>query len=269
MTHFPVLSEEWAKNAQEERLLGISLTGILDCPLFTPLIKDPKNTQVMDNLEKLRDYAVSVNAEYAELLGINPSAAVTTVKPSGSVSLLVNSSSGIHPRWSKYYIRRVRINSGDPLLALAKSMGTPMSPEVGQNSENATTWVLSFPVKAPEECITRYDMTALEQLELWLTFRKRWSEHSVSCTIYVGEDEWLSVGNWVYEHWDSITGLAFLPKDNGVYPLAPYTEITEEEYDRLVSSFKAINYCKLPRYEKSDTTRIEREFACTGNKCEL
>jgi len=269
LTHFPFLSEEWKRNAEEERLLGVSLTGILDCPLFSCLAKDPRNAQAIEKIEELRNYAVRVSEEWADLLGINHSAAVSCVKPSGSVSILVNSSSGIHPRWSKYYIRRVRINSGDPLLALARDHGVPVSPEVGQSAENATTWVLSFPVKAPEGCVTRHDITALEQLELWLTLRKRWAEHSVSCTIYVDESEWLAVGNWVYEHWDAITGLSFLPKDSGIYPLAPYTEITKEEYERLAASLKPIDYCKLPRYERVDTTRIEREWACTGDKCEL
>jgi len=269
LTHFPYLNPEWAQNAKEEALLGVSITGQMDCPIFVEMLKNPHDPAHAELLRSLRDYAVSVNQTYAALLGINPAAAVTCVKPSGTASLVVDSSPGIHPRYSKYYIRRIRISSHDPVFEFLRDSGVPCVPEVGQSAESANTWVFEFPVKAPDNCVTRKDITSLQQMDYWLLLRKHWAEHSVSATIYVEDDSWVPLGNKVYENFDHITGLSFLPKDEHKYPLAPYEEITEEEYLELVDKFPDIDFSKLSRYEKVDTTTVAQEYACTAGACEL
>lgn len=253
------LSEKWKKNAEQERLLGVSMTGQMDNPeILTP-----------ENLESLRDYAIGVNVEYARKLGIKRSAAITCSKPSGTVSQLVDSASGFHPRYSKFYIRRIRISATDPLFKMMRDQGFKFVPEVGQSEKDASTWVIEFPIKSPEGCITRNDMTALEQLEQWLKIKKNWAEHTVSATIYVDEGEWLKVGNWVYEHFSDISGISFLPKNNHIYQLAPYEEITEKQYLSMLPEQKSVDYSKLSAYEKEDWTEGAQTLACVGDRCEL
>lgn len=254
-----IVSKEWKKNCEEERLLGVSLTGQMDNPaLLTP-----------DNLQELRDYAIGVNVKYAKKLGIKRAAAITLTKPSGTVSQLVDSSSGFHTRYAKFYIRRVRISGSDPLYKMMKDQGVQFRPENNQTEKDATTWVCSFAVKSPDNAITRNDMTAVEQLEQWLKIKTNWAEHTVSATIYVGDEEWFEVGNWVYEHFDDISGLSFLPKDSGLYQQAPYEEITEQQYNELKAKEPIIDYSQLSKYELEDMGEGSGEQACTSDKCEI
>jgi hypothetical protein len=210
-----------------------------------------------------------VNREYAEKLGISPSAAITTTKPEGNSSQLTDASSGLHVRWSPYYIRRVRVNASDPLLKLMRDQGVPMEPEVGQNPEEASTWVISFPVKSPKGATTRKDVGALEQLEYWLRVKQNYTEHQPSCTVYVRDDEWPLVQSWVYTHWDIIGGLSFLPSSDSIYRLAPYEEIDEATYLKLVEEFPKIDYSLLSQYEHEDNTTGARELACSAGGCEI
>lgn len=264
LTQFNFVSDEWKNNVEEERLLGVSLTGICDNSFFaTP------SAALKDTLERLNVYCQEVANEWADALKINRPTARTTVKPSGTVSQLVNSSSGIHPRYSKYYIRRVRVTATDPVAKYLVDKGITWQPEVGEFIENHNTKVFEFPIKSPDNCVTRHNVTALDQLELWKFYKQYWTDHNPSCTIYVDDSEWLSVGAWVYENWDKIGGLSFLPKDGGVYPLAPYEEITKEEYEELSSNFPELNFNDLYEYEKVDSTEGAREFACVGGVCEL
>lgn len=257
---FHYLSPQWIKHQEEERLLGVSLTGQYDCPLV-------RQAEV---LQKLRSRCIEVNREYAHRLGINPSAAITCVKPEGTLSQLVNSSSGIHPRFSPYYIRRIRISAHDPLFKMIRDQGLPYVPETGQTRENMTTAVLEFPVKSPEGAICAQDLSALDQLEYWLLLKKNYTEHNPSFTCYIGKDEWIQVALWLYEHWDYIGGLSFLPRgDEHIYPLAPYEEIKKEEYEKRKSQFPILDFSKLIYYEKSDQTEVKKELACVGGACEL
>lgn len=259
LTHFPYLREGWKANCEEERLLGVSATGQAD----NRIMDDP------DIEAMLRDEAIVANQEWSKKLGINPSTAVTCVKPSGTASQLVSSSSGLHVRWAPYYIRRVRISTTDPLLTFMKTIGVPCEPEVGQEPKTATTWVLSFPVKSPEGAKTRKDVTALQQCESWLVRKKYFTEHNPSCTIYVKSHEWIAVMNWVYEHWGEIGGLSFLPSDDHVYRLAPYEEITKEQYEELVAAFpKDIDYSILAALEDDDNTSGGGN-GCEGSLCEV
>jgi hypothetical protein len=252
-TYFPYLSKEWKENCEEERLLGVSITGQMDNrELLTP-----------DVLKALKRKAIKVAKHASEKMDINMPSAITCVKPSGTVSQLVDSASGIHTRYSQYYIRRYRISSMDPLYRMLKDQGVPMNPEVGQIPENATTWVLEFPVKAPTDCITRNDLTAIEQLE------HNWCEHNASATIYVKDQEWFEVGNWVYKNWDSINGVSFLPHDGGIYELAPYEEINKDKYNKLVKEFPKIDYSQLSRYELEDQTEGSQNLACVSGVCEI
>lgn len=256
---FKYLRPLWSKNCGFERLLGVSLTGQLDNPkLFTP-----------DKLEILRKYAIKVNKQAAKIFNINQSVAITCGKPSGSVSQVVDAASGMHPRRSPFYIRRYRISSNDPLFLMLRDQGVKFSPENGQTVENATTMVVSFPIKAPKNSIFVADMSAIDQLKWYLKLQKHWCEHSQSCTIYVGDDEWASVGAFVYEHLDEIIGVSFLPRDNGVYKQAPEEEITEEQYKKMLDEFPKIDYSKLSLYETEDNTSGAQTLACTGNKCEI
>jgi ribonucleoside-triphosphate reductase len=264
LTRFKYLSEEWRRNCEEERLLGVDITGQMDCPLLRP--GAPGREALLDHL---REVAIKTNEEFAERLGINPSVAVTCVKPSGNSAQLMNCSSGLHPRYSLYYIRRVRSGAYDPLTQLLQDEGVPWFPEVGQTKENCSVVVFEFPIQAPEGAITRNDMTALEQLENWLVWKQRYTEHNPSVTIYVGEDEWLDVAHWVYSHWDWVGGISFLPKDGGLYQLAPYSEITADQYEKLSDSFPDIDWSKLRYYEQDDMTTSAQEYACVGGSCEL
>ena len=216
LTNFPYLSKEWRENCEKEALLGVSLTGYFDNELV-------RNIGVLD---QLRLKAIEVNKEYAKKIGINQSTCVTCIKPSGNSSQLLDTASGMHPRYSQYYIRRVRVSSTDPIYKMMKDQGIPCKPEVGQSEDNATTWVLEFPVKAPENAIVKDDVSALELLEEWKKLKVHFTEHNPSVTIYVGDSEWIEVANWIYDNWEIVGGLSFLPRSDFVYQLAPYEEIT-------------------------------------------
>jgi ribonucleoside-diphosphate reductase alpha chain len=262
LTHFPYLSSEWKKNCQEEALLGVSMTGILDNPLMGS--KDHRLLSVV--LEDLKKISVETNKEWAEKLGINPAAAITCVKPSGTVSQLTDSASGIHARHSEYYVRTVRADRKDPLCQMMIDLGFPAEPCVMKPDH---TMVFSFPMKAVGS-ITRNDLTAIEHLELWLTYQRHWCEHKPSITITVREHEWMEVGAWVYKHFDEISGISFLPHSDHSYRQAPYQECTQIAYTALsVEMPKNVDWSLLKNYEKTDTTASSQTFACSGDKCEI
>lgn len=258
-TNFKYLRKVWRDTCNEERLLGVSLTGICDN------IGLLKRAEVLNHL---RDVVVQTNEQWAAILGINPSAATTCVKPSGTVSQLVDSSSGLHTRHSPYYIRTVRADNKDPLTAFLKDSGVYWEEDV-MSPEN--TSVFFFPIKSPEGSVTRHDQTAIEALELWKHLQDNWCEHKPSATVNVKEDEWLEVGAWVYENFDSLSGVSFLPYDGGTYKQAPYTEVTEEEFNEWIAKHPTpeINWDNLPLYETEDTTTGSQELACTGGVCEV
>ena len=258
-TYFPYLRDSWKKNCDVERLLGVSLTGQMDNP----------SVLTSDALKALKSRVLRISRKAAKVLDINVPVATTCVKPSGTVSQLVDSASGVHPRYSQYYIRRYRISARDPLFQLMKDSGIKATPEVGQTEKDASTWVLEFPVKSPDGCITRKDVTALEQLRHYKNLQHNWCEHNASMTVYVREDEWFEVGNWVYKNWDIINGVSFLPYDGGHYELAPYEEIDARTYKRLIKDLPVINYSKLSDYELQDETGGSKEYACTGDKCDI
>lgn len=259
LTDFKYLSKEWKKNCEQERLLGVSVTGMWD----SSAARDAKV------LTKLKEYAVAVNKKYAKRFGIGASTAVTCVKPSGNLSQTVDCSSGMHPRHAPYYIRRVRIAATDALFQMMKEQGVPYHPEVGQSMEDATTFVLEFPVKAPEGAICRDDITALDQLEHWKMVKTNYTEHNPSVTISIGDEEWLAVANWVYENWEIVGGLTFLPRSNHIYMLAPYETIDRQKYDELKKKVGEIDYSKIYRYEVVDETELKRELACVSGVCEI
>lgn len=259
LSKFNYISKDWAKHCEEERLLGVSVTGQWDCAT----VRDPKTMQAM------RDMAVKTNEVYAKRFGVKPSLSVTAVKPSGTVSQTFNCSSGIHPRHAKYYIRRVRISATDSLFKMMKDQGVPYHPEVGQSIENATTFVLEFPIESPGNAKFKDDFSALEQLEYWKLIKLNYTEHNPSATISVGEDEWISVVDWVQKNWDIIGGLSFLPRFDHVYQLAPYETITKKQYDEMMTKLPVIDYSKLLAYEHADETEQKRELACAGGTCEI
>ncbi|VVB66492.1 Vitamin B12-dependent ribonucleoside-diphosphate reductase [Candidatus Gugararchaeum adminiculabundum] len=259
LTNFPYLSQEWRKNCEEESLLGVSITGQWDCPAA-------RNAETM---RKLRDHAVEANEAYAKRFGINRATAVTCVKPSGTVSQLVDAASGMHQRYSPYYIRRVRISTTDSLFRMMRDQKVPYVPEVSQTIYNATTFVLEFPVKAPKDAIFRNSVGAIEQLEYWKMVKENYTEHNPSVTISIGEEEWLEVAHWLYKNWNMLGGLSFLPKETHSYTLAPYEEVTKEEYERLVKEFPSIDFSHILLYEKNDETQGAKELACAGGSCDL
>lgn len=266
-TNFRYLRKVWKKNAEEERLLGVSMTGIMDNKLMYDISTKDKKENLKNTLVALREYSVEVNKEWAGILGINPSAAITCNKPSGTVSQLTNTASGIHPRFSKYYIRSVRNSMTDPVSKMLQSFNVPNEVDVMKPND---TLVFYFPIKSPKQCLTTNDIGALEQLELWKMYKNNWCEHNPSITVYVKENEWLEVAAWVYKNFDEVCGIAFLPHSNHVYKQAPYQPIEKEEYERLFNEFpKNLDYSKLSEFEKEDTTTSTREMACTGDKCEL
>ena len=261
-TKFPYLRKVWTTNTEEERLLGVSLTGIMDNPLMTT-----KNKGLDKTLENLRNVAVVTNAEWADRLGIPQSASITCVKPSGTVSQLVDSASGIHARHSPYYIRTVRGDNKDPLTTFMKDQGIPSEPDVFKPDQ---TTVFSFPVKAPNKAVVTSDLSAVDQLNMWLMYQRNWCEHKPSVTINVKKDEWFEVGSFVYEHFDEMSGVSFLPYNEHTYQQAPYQEIDKEEYKNLLSTMpKSIDWSRLSEYEKEDTTSSSQTFACTGDVCEV
>lgn len=259
LTDFSYLSDDWKRNCEEERLLGVSLTGQWD----SALVRDK------EILRELKKTAVAVNKIYARKLGVNSSTCVTCVKPSGTVSQLVDASSGMHPRYAKYYIRRVEIDSVDPLFEMLRDQKVPYHPKPGQVEGRATTYLLEFPIKSPDGAITRNDITAIEQLEHWKMVKTNYTEHNPSVTIYVAENEWLRVANWLYENWNILGGLSFLPKDNHVYHMAPYEEISQNRYNELAANFPEIDYSQILAYEKEDETKGSRELACVAAQCEI
>jgi ribonucleoside-triphosphate reductase len=265
LTDFDYLPDEWRRNCEDERLLGVDITGQMDCPLLRP--SSPGRNEL---LKRLRQAAVDTNQRIATEWGVSQSSSVTCVKPSGNSAQLFNCSSGLHPRYAKFYVRRLRIGAYTPIARLLKDSGIPFQPEIGETLETASVLVFEFPIKAPDGAPTRHDMTANQQLENWLDWKQCYTEHNPSVTIYVEDHEWPSVGAWVYEHFDQIGGLSFLPKDGGKYELAPYEEITEAEYAKLAKALPVIDFGKLPDYETSDMTEINREYACSGDKgCEI
>ena len=266
LTNFKYLRKIWKDNTEEERLLGVSLTGILDNEL-TSGKSAQRGMNIGATLESLKEVAINSNAAMAERLGIPQSTAITCVKPSGTVSQLVDSASGIHARHNPYYIRTVRGDNKDPLTQFMMSQGIPAEPDVMKPD---STTVFSFPMKSPERAVTRTEMTAIEQLELWLMYQRHWCEHKPSVTISVKEEEWMDVGSWVYEHFDEVSGISFLPFSEHTYKQAPYQDCTEEEYEEMKSKMpRAIDWTLLQDFEKEDTTSGGRELACTAGVCEV
>jgi len=264
LTDFKYIRKIWKDNTEEERLLGVSLTGQFGHKFFSGQEGLSKLAEVLD---QLREYAVEVNIEEAEKIGIPASAAVTCVKPSGTVSQLVGVSSGMHTYHSQYYIRTVRGDKKDPITNFLKDSGIPSEDDVMKPND---TTVFSFPVKSPDNAITRNDLTAIQHLELWLTYQRHWCEHKPSITISVDEDEWMEVGAWVYKHFDEVSGISFLPKSNHTYKQAPYQEISKEEYQDLASKMpKSINWEALSLYELEDSTTGTQAFACVSGECDI
>ena len=262
LTNFKYVSAAWKKNCSEERLLGVSLTGIMDSRLTNGKEKN------LDNLlESLKAEAVAVNKEFAEKMGIPQSVAITCVKPSGTVSQLVDAASGIHARHNPYYIRTVRGDKKDPLTKMMTDVGFPVEDDV-MNPQN--TAVFSFPMKVGSSAVFRTDMSAIEQLELWLTYQKHWCEHKPSVTISVKEDEWMEVGAWVYKHFDWMSGVSFLPFSEHTYQQAPYQDTNKEGYEFLKKQMpKQVDWTKLAEYEMSDMTIGSQELACVAGACEI
>lgn len=264
LTNFRYISSDWRKNCEEERLLGVSLTGIMDSKLTNG---DGKQEDLENLLKELRQVAVNTNKKIAKELGINQSAAITCVKPSGTVSQLVDAASGIHSRHSQYYIRTVRADNKDPLCDFMKSKGFKAEPCVMKGDK---VTVFSFPIKSPDGAITREDKTAIEQLELWLTYQRCWCEHKPSVTISVREHEWLDVGAWVYNHFDEVSGISFLPYSEHSYKQAPYQECDEETYLELLSETPTdIDWSQLQEFEDDDQTSGSQTLACSGDSCEV
>jgi ribonucleoside-triphosphate reductase (thioredoxin) len=262
LTHFPYLRKIWQTNTEEERLLGVSLTGIMDNRLMTHA-----NAGLEKLLEHLKNVAITTNAEWAERLNIPASTAITCVKPSGTVSQLVDSASGIHARHSAYYIRTVRGDNKDPLTQFMIDQGIPAEPCVMKPD---STTVFSFPQMSPRQAVTRNDMTALEQLELWMTYQRHWCEHKPSVTITVKDNEWMEVGAWVYKNFDEVSGVSFLPHSDHSYQQAPYQEVGKHDYETLLSVMpERIDWARLSEYETEDTSKGTSTFACAGGSCEM
>ena len=261
LTHFPYLRKIWQKNTEEERLLGVSLTGIMDNPLMTT-----KNAGLDKTLQHLRQIAIDTNKEWADILSVPQSTAVTAVKPSGTVSQLVDSASGIHARHSHYYIRTVRGDNKDPLTQFMKDQGIPSEPDVFKPEQ---TTVFSFPMKAPTGAVVTEDLSAIDQLEMWLAYQRNWCEHKPSVTINVRKDEWFEVGAFVYKNFDEMSGVSFLPYSEHTYQQAPYQDCDKDTYEKALAEMpKAIDWTKLSEYEKEDNTVGTQTFACVGS-CEI
>jgi ribonucleoside-triphosphate reductase len=263
-TRFKYLRTVWKKNSEEERLLGVSLTG----QMSHPVLNGTKGIEELERwLTELREQAVSTNKDWANKIGINQSAAITCVKPSGTVSQLVNSASGMHPWHSKFYARTIRGDIKDPITTMLKEMGVKCEPDVMKPND---TMVFTFPIKAPEGALTRSDLTAIKHLELWLTYQRYWAEHKPSITVSVKEDEWMAVGAWVYDHIDEMSGVSFLPYSDHTYQQAPYQEISEEAYNLLKSETPAtLDWSLLSYYETTDGTTGSQELACVSGACDI
>lgn len=265
LTNFDFVSEQWSQNTEEEALLGVSLTGIMDNKLMSGQLN---NNALKETLNILRDHAREVNKEWSEKLGINASTAITCVKPSGTVSQLCNSASGIHARHNNQYIRTARMDKKDPLYAFMLAKGFVIEDDLMKPDNTA---VVSFPIEAPIDAITRNDMTAIEALELWLLYQREWCEHKPSVTITVRDDEWPEVGAWVYKHFDEISGISFLPHTDHTYQQAPYQDMSKADFDQWLTQnpMPQIDWKDLAEFEKEDNTVSSQTLACTGNNCEL
>lgn len=265
LTDFKYLRKIWKTNTEEERLLGVSLTGIMDHPVLNGTMTT--GLELQDLLTELKNVAIETNATFATALGIPASAAITCVKPSGTVSQLVDSASGIHTRHSPYYVRTVRGDAKDPITVFMQDVGIPNEPDF---TKPDSTVVFSFPIKSPEGSLCRTDMTAIAQLSIWLTYKRYWCEHNPSITVSVKEDEWAKVGAFVYEHFDELSGVSFLPFSDHTYVQAPYQDCSKEEYEQLLKRMpKNINWAALSEYETEDGTTGSQELACSGGVCEI
>ncbi len=258
LTNFGYLSKGWKRNCEEERLLGVSITGHWDCDV----VRDSKV------LQKIKDKVIRTNQKYAKRFGISEATSSTCVKPSGTVSQLVDCASGMHPRHASRYIRRIRISATDGLFKMLKDQGVPYYPENGQNKETANTYVLEFPVVAPGK-IFKNDLSAIDQLEFWKMVKENYTEHNPSVTISVSDDEWIKVANWVYGNWDMVGGLSFLPRSDFVYKLAPFEETDKKNYEEMIRRFKNIDFSKIVTYEYEDETEGSKELACVAGLCEV
>jgi len=262
LTDFRYLRVRWKRNTEEEALLGVSLTGIMD----HAVLGDPNNTELAGWLEEMRDVSIETNKEWAEKLGVNQSVAITCVKPSGTVSQLVDSASGIHPRFSKHYIRRVRSDKKDPLALYMEQAGFPIENDV----MSASSVVFSFPVKAPESSTCVKEVGAMEQLALWKTYQNHWCEHKPSVTVYYTDSEYLQVAQWIWDNFDMCSGISLLPTSDHVYQQAPYEDISAEKYDELVAAMpQNVNWEDLAQFEKEDNTIGSQELACVAGGCEI
>lgn len=259
LTKFGYLGKDWKNNCEAERLLGVSITGQWD----SKLSRDP------EMLRKLKNESIRINKIYAKRFGINESTCITCVKPSGTVSQTVDCASGMHPRHAPYYIRRVRISATDALFKMLKDQGVPYHPEVGQTIDTANTFVLEFPMKSPDDAICKDDISAIEQLEHWKVVKVNYTEHNPSVTISVGENEWIKVAHWLYQNWDIVGGLSFLPRMNHVYQLAPYEAIDEKAFKELTSKMPDFDFSKIITYEMKDETEVKRELACVSGVCDI
>lgn len=269
LTNFRYLRKIWKNNAEEEALLGVSLTGIMDNKFFSNMASKKEFKEwstdydnLNDILNYLRKYIKKINKEYSEKLGINKAGQTTLIKPSGTVSILTGTSSGIHPRYSKFFIRRVRQDLKDPLTKLMINEGIPY---VEENDKV----IFSFYIKSPKHSVLQKDMNALSQLELWKIYKENWCDGNPSQTVYYTDDEFFSVADWIWLNWDLIGGLSFFPKDDHIYDNAPLEEITKEEYELQIKTFPDINWDKLPDYEITDNTTSSQILACSGDSCEI
>jgi ribonucleoside-triphosphate reductase (thioredoxin) len=261
LTEFKYLRNIWRRNTEEERLLGVSLTGIFDHPILG------RDGMGCGWLAHLRGIAIETNKELAAKLGIQQSVAITCVKPSGTVSQLVDSASGVHPRHSPYYIRTVRGDAKDPLTQFLKDQGVPWEPDV---TSPDNTVVFSFPQRSPEGAMCREDLSAIEHLRIWANIQEHWCEHKPSITVNVKEEEWVGVANWVWDHFDILSGIAFLPYSEHTYRQAPYQECTEEEYLAFARRMPdVLDWSKLASYESDDNTTGSQEYACAAGFCEI
>jgi len=265
LTNLKRLRRKWTINTEEEALLGVSLTGIMDNEFMSG--SDGSIKELPKYLKKLKKEAVAINDAWSKLLGINPATAITAIKPSGTVSQLVDSASGIHTRHSEYYLRRVRADAKDPIAKLMEDQDIPCEPDV---MKPESVKVFTFPIKAPEGAILRDDWTALEQLELWLIYQRHYCEHKPSITVSVRENEWMEVGAWVYEHFDEVSGVSFLPHSDHSYQQAPYEECTKDVYlEALGNMPEKVDWSLISEYETEDNTKGNKSLACTGNVCEM
>ena len=260
LTDFRYLTKKWQKNCEEERLLGVSLTGIMDCPLI-----NDSGSQTQFILKDLRSMAIDTNKIWARKLDINRATAITCVKPSGTVSQLTDAASGIHPRHALYYIRRVRQDRKDPMAQFMMDQGFPHEIDV----TNDQTVIFAFPIRAPKDAICRDGKTAIEQLQHWLLVQEYWCEHKPSITVTVREHEWPGVGAWVWEYFDQMTGVSFLPHSDHSYRQAPYEEVTEERLKKLEAQMPVVNWADFEKYESEDNTVGTQELSCTAGNCEL